>query len=282
MSLNLGIIASSRTTASGGALLLDTYPGAAAAYSLRKLRTAYTGSCIRVRRSSDNTQTDIGFNVLGGLDTVSLLTFCGISNGFITIWYDQSGNSRNTFQTGISGNPSHASPQIVISGSLVTINGKAAVLFSTSAFYTPSFSLVSDVSYFMVQKTNVSNAQGLTIGNAKGFGALFGKWNDGKIYLQRVTNSGGFFTGVANTSLTQSLLEAFTISSTMNIYQNGSLQSSTAPASFSNTTTTFDSIGYGSSSYSNAYGQEVIVYTSNQTSNRTAIETNINSFYTIY
>ena len=33
-------------------LLLDTYPNAAVAYSLRKLRTAYSGSAIRVRRSS--------------------------------------------------------------------------------------------------------------------------------------------------------------------------------------------------------------------------------------
>ena len=32
-------------------LLLDNYSGAAAAYSLRKLNTSYTGSVIRVRRS---------------------------------------------------------------------------------------------------------------------------------------------------------------------------------------------------------------------------------------
>ena len=43
-------------------LLLDTYPNAAVAYSLRKLRTAYTGAAIRVRRSSDNAEQDIGFN----------------------------------------------------------------------------------------------------------------------------------------------------------------------------------------------------------------------------
>ena len=30
-------------------LLLDSYPNAAVAYSLRKLRSAYTGSAIRVR-----------------------------------------------------------------------------------------------------------------------------------------------------------------------------------------------------------------------------------------
>jgi len=61
-------------------LLLDTYSGAAAAYSLRKLRTVYAGSAIRVRRSSDNTETDIGFNSSNGLDTTSLLSFIGYQN----------------------------------------------------------------------------------------------------------------------------------------------------------------------------------------------------------
>jgi hypothetical protein len=42
---------------SGGVnLLLDDYPNAAVAYSLRKLRTDYTGNSIRVRRSSDNAE----------------------------------------------------------------------------------------------------------------------------------------------------------------------------------------------------------------------------------
>ena len=35
-------------------LLLDLYPSAAAAYSLRKLRNGYTGSAIQVRRESDD------------------------------------------------------------------------------------------------------------------------------------------------------------------------------------------------------------------------------------
>ena len=52
-------------------LLLDIYTGAAAAYSVRKLRNAYTGSAIRVRRSSDNTEQDIGFTALGELNTTS-------------------------------------------------------------------------------------------------------------------------------------------------------------------------------------------------------------------
>jgi hypothetical protein len=54
--------------------LLDNYPGATVAYSLRKLRTAYSGNAIKVRRSSDNLEQDIGF-VGNDLDTASLLTF---------------------------------------------------------------------------------------------------------------------------------------------------------------------------------------------------------------
>lgn len=57
-------------------LLLDTYINAAVAYSLRKLRTAYTGSSIRVRRSSDNAEQDIAFSG-NDLDTTSLLDFVG-------------------------------------------------------------------------------------------------------------------------------------------------------------------------------------------------------------
>jgi hypothetical protein len=63
--------------------LLDTYSGAAAAYSLRLLDSTYTGSAIRVRRSSDNTEQDIGFNVFGELDTVSLTAFAGVGDAFV-------------------------------------------------------------------------------------------------------------------------------------------------------------------------------------------------------
>lgn len=57
-------------------LLLDTYPNAALAYSLRKLRTDYLGNAIRVRRSSDNTEQNIGF-VGNDLDTTTMLDFVG-------------------------------------------------------------------------------------------------------------------------------------------------------------------------------------------------------------
>jgi hypothetical protein len=55
--------------------ILDEYPGAAAAYSLRLLNTDYTGDAVVVRRASDNTTQNIGF-VDGELDTDALNTFC--------------------------------------------------------------------------------------------------------------------------------------------------------------------------------------------------------------
>jgi hypothetical protein len=79
--------------------LLDTYSGAAAAYSLRLLDKDYTGSAVRVRRASDNTEQDIGFDVNGDLDTSALTTFCTGTDGFIRTWYDQSGNNDDAAQT---------------------------------------------------------------------------------------------------------------------------------------------------------------------------------------
>ncbi|MBS1601449.1 MAG: hypothetical protein JST42_02190 [Bacteroidetes bacterium] len=72
---------------------------ASAAYSVRLLSTGYAGKALQVRRSSDNTVQDIGFTAAGDLDTAALLSFVGTGSGFITAWYDQSGNGLNLTQT---------------------------------------------------------------------------------------------------------------------------------------------------------------------------------------
>jgi hypothetical protein len=78
--------------------LLDEVPNAQFGYALVKLRTAYSGNCIEVRRSSDNTTQNIGF-VNNRLDIASLLSFVGVGNGFIRTWYDQTSNGYNATQT---------------------------------------------------------------------------------------------------------------------------------------------------------------------------------------
>jgi len=122
--VSLGIRVGNASISAGSPLLLDLYSSAAAAYSVRKLRTAYSDSAIRVRRSSDNTEQNIGFTALGNLDTTELTTFCGAGNGFITTWYDQSGNANNSIQTTAANQP-----QIVNAGSIILQNGKPSVQF---------------------------------------------------------------------------------------------------------------------------------------------------------
>jgi hypothetical protein len=61
-------------------LLLDYYTNSLAAYSFRKLKKDYTGPCLRVRRSSDNTEMDIPFNSNNEVNETAILNFVGSPN----------------------------------------------------------------------------------------------------------------------------------------------------------------------------------------------------------
>ena len=80
------------------------------------MRTLYTGNAIRVRRSSDNNEQDIGFDGNGNLNESALTTFVGANNGFVTTWYDQSGNNLNFYNTTAS-----YQPQIYSNGTILRI-----------------------------------------------------------------------------------------------------------------------------------------------------------------
>lgn len=113
------------------------------ALSLRQLSASYTGPAIRVRRSSDNTEINIGFTAEGDLDTTALLNFCGSGNGFISIWYDQSGNEFNAIRDNVSGQP-----RIVSEGVIDLIGSKPGVYFdgtSDALSMTAAVSAVSGV-----------------------------------------------------------------------------------------------------------------------------------------
>ena len=101
----------------------------AAAYSLRRLYASYTGAAIRVRRSSDNAERDIGF-IGEHLDVLALLVFVGNGSGFVTTLYDQSGNGRHATQT-----TPGSQPRIVSNGVIETQNGRPALFFDGSTFF---------------------------------------------------------------------------------------------------------------------------------------------------
>lgn len=120
---------------------------AEAAFGTRKLRTAYAGSCIRVRRSSDNAEQDIGF-IGTSLDTASLLSFVGGGSGYITKWYDQSGNARDGVQA-----TSANQPRIVNSGAV-----ESALVLSGSQWLTTSAILSGTGDFTLAGWVKLTNA----------------------------------------------------------------------------------------------------------------------------
>jgi len=121
------------TSAAVTNLLLDDYPNAAAAFSVRKLDKDYTGYCMRVREDSGDTEADIGFDGNGDLDTASIATHCGSANGYVVTWYDQAnigGTPNNATQSTAS-----AQPQIYNGTAVITENGKPALDFDGSGDY---------------------------------------------------------------------------------------------------------------------------------------------------
>ena len=126
MSLSIGISLKLGQRRRGPSFLLDQFPGAAAAYSLRAL-SADTTAVVRVRRSSDNTEADFTPAQIGDGSLLAWVGTGGSDNGFVTTWYDQSGNTRDVTQT-TAGNQ----PKIVDAGSLVTEGGRPALLHDRS------------------------------------------------------------------------------------------------------------------------------------------------------
>jgi len=82
---------------------LDTFVQPSGAYSFRKLKSTYSGPAIRIRRASDNLETDINFlGYVPGLgspwDEAAAAAHCAATTCTVVTWYDQSGNARHLTQ----------------------------------------------------------------------------------------------------------------------------------------------------------------------------------------
>lgn len=254
-------------------LLLDLYPSAAAAYSLRKLRNSYSGPAIRVRRDSDNTEQDIYFNNRD-LDESGLTAFVGSNSGYITKWYDQSGNANDGIQTTAANQP-----RIIESGTITKVNNKSALKFpdGSRGFSISPVSSAYPWSFFSVHKRFQTTNTLITLINYT---------NNAPYSFLHYTNSIIYITDqirlsqVSNSDITQVLASVFTNSSNINFYKNGS--NITLSTSSSTQTYNFDSIGRSSSYSSVGWIQEIVFYSSDNSSNRASIEYNINSYFSIY
>jgi hypothetical protein len=266
----------------------DAFGGVTAYYSLRQFTEAETLNAIRVRRSSDDTEQDIGFDSNGDLDTTALLAFVGTGgtdNGFVTTFYDQSGNGNNATNSTDS-----EQPLIVSSGSLTQLNSKAAIngdgaddVLSLST----GLNLSSGYSIFQVVQIPSANTYGITISSTDVsnfsrtmmFGSFIKFSADGTNYDNY---GGGGNKGAQN--LWSSVVDG---SGNLDTNRNGSAYGST----ITSVTGTFelDIIGTNIGVNSFEFFQELIVFNSDQSSNLgtvttgggTGIEGNINTYFDI-
>ena len=254
-------------------LLLDTYPSAAVAYSLRKLRSAYTGNAIRVRRNIDNAEQDISFSG-NDLDTASLLTFCGVGNGFITTWYDQSTNANNSTQAAVQ-----TQAQIVASGALVTdpITSKISTLWTADAYsLATSFAPVQQNTQVAVFNRTALAQRIINLGSGVS-SPFIGQWNTVNVvqtsYGSPFTHGTSAETGI----FLQTVLR--NSSNEVKAWHNNVAFPTVINANISNS---FNRWGKNASPQSSGYKQELIYWTSDQEANRIGIETNVNTYWNAY
>lgn len=197
-------------------------------------------------------------------------------DGFVTTWYDQSGNANNaTNSTAI------AQPQIVSSGAMILINGKPSVQFDGSNDQLNLGSVITaGASSFnsFVAKRAASGDNFWALSEKDATGYLLGSISNTYYYQPKTTQYQA--SSATDTTTNQLLITGQNNAGTMSIFKNGSTITSTA----SNLTysPTIDSVGRYSGLFSKCNIQETIFYNTNQSTNRTGIESNINTFYTIY
>lgn len=273
---------------------LASYPGASVAYSLRNLIDTTT-NVVRVRRSSDNTEQDFtATQITDG----TLVTFTGANNGFVTVWYDQSGNSNNLIQ-----NIALKQLLIVISGQLILNNGLPSM--ETNGLSSCSFGTLPNN---QLAFTHESDATWSIVYNFTSIGIISrstGNINKGSLGLQlrsnpspKIANGSGvdysidYLVGPSITNQTVNLLWDYDLS-ILNMPQKTSMMENETVVQTGNATVQSGAIGSSNQPFSfngindGRFGsvgkyQEWIIWDSRLDSDRAGIQSNINSYYTIY
>jgi hypothetical protein len=257
--------------------LLDLYPVAAAAYSLRALSASFVNSdLVLVRRSSDN--AELGFTATEITDG-TLTTWTGANDGFVVTWYDQSGNSRNATQS-TAGNQ----PKIVSAGALVVdaVTGNPALAFDgvndtlkasdyivrlsqnpASVFAVSRQAAITLNSYLLAEADVESYSSNFIFGGAGTFG--------NRIIWVNSSEFGTMPTGLSLVGFdwNQSVFQA---------YANGVASGSSGSATVNAEVLGGTVIGSRADQTANFLtGQisEIISYQSNQSANRTEIDANL-------
>ena len=257
--------------------LLDDYTGAAAGYSLRNLSSSWTTSdVVEVRRSSDNATSGFTATEVSDGTMLAWVGTGGTDNGFVTTWYDQSGNAENVVQATTT-----KQPKIVSAGVAVVDNGKPSIDTRTTCFLTNNTIVGSQY--------DTTFAVGRTLGTANAFMHDGDSVNNMSV-VQFSTEYFRLWNGAATiTASDYPLGNQYLVYTKANnagtddeIAINGNSPLVDAGGSNTRSGLFIGSVGAGGSSPWNGYISEFILYKSDQSANRISIETNINNHFSIY
>jgi len=262
-------------TSGGSTYLVDDY-SLDLSFSIRKTSSTAT-NCLRVRRSSDNAEQDIGFNG-DDLDTSALTTFVGANDGFVVKWYNQgSGGATYDGSQTVAG----TQPQIVSSGTVITsVNGYPAIKsVSADYFDMSSYTLGTEITEASVISRPTNGITTITLGYlGVQIGGLY--WYSNNYLYKQVYNLAGLSQQTLDTGSGDFV---YFMSRTSGLVLNSYLND-VSKISFTEGGTTGDWTRILQNSYpsTGSLFQEINFTNTDETSNKTDIQDNINNYYSIY
>jgi hypothetical protein len=265
-----------------GESVLQIAPSAAAAYSLRSL-TGGDPKVVRVRRDTgggagDNDEQDF---TASGISSGALVDFVGSGNdGFVETWYDQSGNSNDAVQA-----TAGSQPKIVSAGALNTSGGLEFDGSDDFFSLTTSFSFQNKAGCVFSLQDGQDALNDFTLGNSSssrgiGFKNNQTRWffTTGAIDIDNSSSTSGLtlFTVLHDGTTNDPNVKAFVNSS---LIVDGSPDANQGEA---NVSTGVNQIGARRAlSFLEGTVTEIVIYDTDQTNNRAALETEIISHYGI-
>jgi hypothetical protein len=252
--------------------LLATYTGAAAAYSVRQLSDKAV-IALRIRRDSDDAETNIGWDANGDLDTTAISDFCGTANGYVTRWWDQSTNGNHADQATDTSQPQIYNGTAVIKDS----NNVPELLCSDDRFNLSStISLTSG--YSCIHVSEQSGRDSASFGSTSSFHYIT-LYQSSNVWFYH-TNSGRTLSYVVPLNTKQLHWLNWT-GSTVGIGINAGTLTTGALSTSTEINLLLNASGNLQSGWRGRV-QEMIIYPSNQSTNRTGIESDINTYFSIY
>jgi len=267
---------------------LQEFTGASAAYSLRDLAGSGNTTVVRVRRASDNSEKDFSASEVS---SGTLTNWVGAGNdGFVETWYDQSGNGNDGVQQVSGSQPKIVDAGVLVSGG-IEFDGVDDRLFGSHLLNT------DDVLYAaVVAKNKDLTARGLYVSDVfyntftdnGGFAIeanTFGRTGNIAGWLDDRGVNDAVQDGLSSLTQNQVHLLSFDLSNgSSKFHLDGSLVNTFSTSMNSEDGGGILNIGNNASGIAGLEGsiKEIIIYNSDQSANREAIENNINNQYDIY